>query len=251
MRHLSLLLVLVLYISSAADIIGQEKKEQLWYCIEETVKTEKRSEYIELVKEIVELCKQEKFNYKFYTWSHNPLIFQYWIPVSDYSELDCLNKAYEKLYKIWGEEKLIAFRNAIEHSRNFTMLERKDLEYVPENPNYNRNEITYTRWIELYLKNDKLNKFEKAIKRFNEIRAANDIGNFLMYGTGGIGYESPCVIWSMPDISIQDLYDRDFGEKFEEDQTKLVNITRPLMRKPAKHYNMYYLKTLSYSPSDH
>ena len=71
-----------------------------------------------------------------------------------------------------------------------------------------------------------------------------------MYGVGGFGYESLCIIVSQPDVSFKEFHNRDRFKDLEVEQAKYLERTRPLFRKPRKMFDMYYLKDLSYIPSE-
>ena len=109
-----------------------EKNEFLWYCWEETVNPELWDEYLELSKEMLQLCKEENFPYSIFTWNKSSMVYELWTPLNSLSEIDSLQAAWEKIIKKWGDEKYKAFTRTKLYDYSKTVTLFGDLSYTPE-----------------------------------------------------------------------------------------------------------------------
>jgi len=227
-----------------------EKNEFLWYCWEETVNPELWDEYLELSKEMLQLCKEENFPYSIFTWNKSSMVYELWTPLNSLSEIDSLQAAWEKIIKKWGDEKYEAFTRTKLHDYSKTVTLFGDLSYTPENPQYTGEERIYGRWIEIYLKTGKQKEFIEAFKWLNEQRSAFGIEEYVIVGVGGIGYQSPSFHAYYTHVSKQtlnDYYDstpEGYQEKFDEYLAKILK----LMIKPPIINEYKLLWDLSYTP---
>jgi hypothetical protein len=229
----------------------ENQKDQLWYCWEETVKPELWEEYLELSKEMLEVCKEENFPYPIFTWNHRSMVYELWSPLNSLTEIDSLDAAWMKIIKKWGEEKYEAFTQTKLHNYSKTVTILGDLTYMPENPELTEDERTYGRWIEIYLKPGKQKEFMEAVKELNNQRKAFGIQEYLMLGEGGIGYQAPSFHAYYSHLSQQafnDYFDSTpeaYNKKFQEYLDKIFK----LMIKPPVINHYYLIPELSYNPA--
>ena len=229
----------------------ENQNEQLWYCWEETVKPDMLEEYLELSKEMLEVCKEENFPYPFFTWNHSSMVYELWTPLNSLTEIDSLEAAWTKIHKKWGGEKYETFNQTklYNYSKIVTIL--NDLGYMPDDPEYNANERIFGRWIDIYLKPGKQKEFTEAVNGINEQRRAYGIQEYLMFGEGGIGYQSPSFhVYYMNGSkealnNYYDLTPEAYKEKFEE----YLKTIQKLMIKPPTISQYYLLLELSYTPA--
>lgn len=245
--NLSLLLILGLI---TIKLNAQEKSEQLWYCWEETIKPAYLDDYLAISKELIEICKQEKFQFAFYTWSSKPFVYELWYPLKSLNDIPETDKAWEKLVEKYGKEKYAAFNNTKVRNRSYSMSIRNDLQYIPENPDFNRNDALFSLWKEYSLIPGKESEFEEAVKWMNGQRKLSRVGHFVFYGTGGIGYDSPVYTESIGALSQEDFLKRTavldvkLAPILKEYNTRINSLIRE-----KKEYNWWLLRDLSYVPA--
>lgn len=244
---LTAFLVLGLFIP---NLNAQEKKGQLWYCWEETVKPGKIDEYLALSKEFIELCKQEKFPFEFYTWQAKPFIYELWTPIDTHNDIEKIEAEWDKITAKLGEEKYAFFNKTKLNNKKFTCTIRDDLRYSPVDPDYGRNEFAFALWIEVYIKSGKQKEFEEAVKWLNEQRTKKDYGSYVFYASAGFGYEDPCYIVMIANTNEQefDKADKQINEVMKDEIAQYYERIFPLMRKPSINYDWHYLSNLSYTP---
>jgi hypothetical protein len=232
------------------SINAQEKKEQLWYCGEETVKPGFIDEYLKLSREFIEICKQEKFPFSFYTWTSKPFVYELWYPVNTLDDVKEIDKAWQKVTEKFGAEKYAAFNNTKVRNRSYSMSIRNDLQYTPKNPDYDRNEVMFCRWIEYSLIPGKNSEFEEAVKWMNSQRESAGPGHFVIYGTGGLGYDDPVYMELINTTSQEDFLKRTgaLSEKMAAPLKEYHGKIYPLTRE-MKSYDWWLLWDLSYQPA--
>jgi hypothetical protein len=249
----TVILLAVMVVLPMFQVEAQEEKQndQLWYCWEETVKPELWEEYLELSKEMLEVCKEENFPYPIFTWTHSSMVYELWTPLNSLSEIDSLDAAWENIIKKWGEEKYEAFNGTKLHNYSKTVTILGDLSYMPENPELTGDERIYGHWIEIYLKPGKQKEFMEAVKELNNQRRAFGIKAYLGFGEGGIGYQSPsfhAFYTHESQEALNNYYDSTpeaYKEKFEE----YLETIQKLMIKPPTISQYYLLWELSYTPA--
>ena len=248
---LSIAVFLMLIATINLTYAQEEKNEQLYYGWEETVKPEHLNEYIELSQELVELCKQEKFSLTFYTWWVRPMVCQLWYPITSLNDIESINNEWDKILEKWGEEKYAAFNNTKMHNNRLTCIDKKELEFIPQNPDCERDEIKYEFGREIYLKPGKQNEFEEALKWLNEKRRELDFKTYVFYLEGKIGYEDPCSIILYGAANKLQLLEQNaaYTEEYLKVFQEYLDRIYPLMRS-SKVFDWNYEKNLSYIPAD-
>jgi hypothetical protein len=110
-QNISIFIIALLLatIGSTGANAQEEKKEQLWYCIEETVKPEMWEQYVKLSKEIIDICKENSFSFPFYTWNGRPLVYELWTPIESLNDIEKIEEEWKRIWDIMGEEKKTEF----------------------------------------------------------------------------------------------------------------------------------------------
>ncbi len=244
------LAVMVLLPVLQLEAQDENQKDQLFYCWEETVKPEMFEEYLDLSKELLQLCKTENFPYPIFTWTHSSMVYELWTPLNSLSEIDSLHSAWTKIIKKWGEEKYAAFNRTKLRNYSKTITILSDLEYMPEDLEYNGNERIYGRWIEIYLKPGMQTEFIEAVKELNDQRRAFGIQEYLGFSVGGIGYESPSfhAYYTHANKEILDNYYDSTPEAYKEKFEEYLQTVQKLMINPPIISQYYLLWELSYTP---
>ena len=245
-----LVIFLCFYIGSNSIIAQEEKQEQYWYCIEETVKPEMIEKYIQLSMELITICEKNNFPFLYYTWSGKNMVYELWTPIESLNDIKKIEDAWDKMIEVWGEEKYAAFNATKLNNYSKTCIVRADMMYVPDNPNYEINP-PYCRWIEVYLKSGMGKAFEEAVGWINEKREDHDYGVLCRFAEGGLGYDGPCYIVFYAHDSMEDymLYESSTPESYKKDFQEYLKKIRQLTMRPAKLYDYNLLWDLSYKPA--
>jgi hypothetical protein len=251
-RNISIFIIAILLatIGSTGANAQEEKKEQLWYCIEETVKPEMWEQYDILSKEIIDICKENSFSFPFYTWIGQSMVYELWTPIESLNDIEKIEEEWTRIWDIMGKEKKTEFDATKLNNYSKTCTIRDDMAYIPENPNYSMDIPTYNRWIEVYLKPGSQKAFEEDVTWINDRRKKHDYGVSCRFAEGGIGYDAPSYIvlyahdslakYLEYEISTSDAYKKDFQESLSK--------VRQLMVRPPKISNYNLLWELSFNP---
>jgi len=225
-----------------------EKNEYLWYCWEETVKPEMIDQYLSLSKELMNLCREESFPFEIFTWSRKAMVFEMWYPIKNLNDMEAINEAWKKIIAKWGDEKYEAFNETIMHFNEKTCTVLGDLTYMPANPKYSGTERSYGRWIEIYLKPGKQKEFVEAVKWINEQRAAYDIEDYLMFASGGFGYQGPSFLVIFSHLSREEFNAslESHPDAYEEKFDMYLDRVFKLISKPVDIYHYNFVWDLSY-----
>lgn len=251
-RSYASLLLLAIALIAVLKLNAQvEKNEQLWYCWEETVNPAMIDEYIELSKELLELCKKENYPFSYFVWTRKSMVFEHWAPIGSLEDLDRIGEEWNKILEIWGKEKTEAHnKTKMKHYSKLCTLDN-NMAYMPENPTAG-DDWAYGRWIEMYLKPGKMGELVSLLEKLNEQRTRHGIREYVQFGWGGLGYQSPSVLVFYAQKSqeaLQNYFDstpKAYQEKFQE---YLVNM-RKLLVQPPEIYHYTLLWELSYSPEN-
>jgi hypothetical protein len=246
-----LLAVMVVLPMLQLEAQDENQKDQLWYCWEETVKPELWEEYLELSKEMLQLCKEESFPYPIFTWTHSSMVYELWSPLNSLSEIDSLHAAWKRIHKKLGEEKYEAFNQTKLHNYSKTITILNDLSYTPEDPEFAGDERIFGRWIEIYLKTGKQKEFMEAVKVLNEQRRAFGIKEYLGFSIGGFGYQDPSfhAYYTHANKEILDNFYDSTPEAYKEKFEEYLKTIQKLMIKPPTINHYYLLSDLSYTPA--
>jgi hypothetical protein len=229
----------------------EETSDQLWYCWEETVRPDKIDEYLELSKEVLELCKKENYPYSFFVWTRRSMVFENWAPIGSLDDIDRIGEEWAKILNIWGKEKTEAYnKTKMKHfSKTCTIFE--DMAYMPESPEAGETR-TYGRWIEMYLKPGKMEELASLLKKLNEQRASFGIREYVQFGSGGLGYQSPSllVLYSQKSQEEFNSYFDSTPEAYKEKFQEFLTNMRKLLVQPPEIYHYTLLWDLSYIPEN-
>jgi hypothetical protein len=251
MRKLLFITALILFAGFANLNAQDENGAQLWFCIAETVKPDMQEQYLELSQELINLCKEEDFPFAFFTWSYAPMEFELWSPLESLNDIDKMEKEWDKIMKKWGEDKQDAFNATKIKNYSKTCKVRWDLTYTPDNPDFDPDNLTYGRWIEVYLKPGTQKKFAESVQWMNEKRKANDYGVQCGFAELGLGYETPSyLVMYGHESQVKYLeYENNLDEAYQDEYQKYLTGIRKLFSKPVTIYDIWLLPELSYNPN--
>ena len=247
MKKLTSLLIVFIVSFFVYTATAQDEGNQIYYCYEEIVSPDKLGDYLQISKEIVDLCKENEFPYSFYTWTTGDFKYQLWTPIKSLDEIDKMDQAWLALYENWDKEKLAKFRKSKIKNYAFTMNSKSDLNYVPEEPRLKEGEGKFLYWQEYYLYPGAEQEAEYLVKESINILKNKNYDTGWNFGYGNLGYETPCLIawvWAKDRLDYWE-YDKKFQENFSEDFKELNNKFIPLIR-TKKSKDMWYLEELSY-----
>lgn len=244
------LMALALILFSVPHLHAQEEsKDQLWYCWEETVRPDMVDEYLALNKELIELCKEENYPFLWYAWSRNYGSYEFWFPISSLDDIQKIEKEWPLILKAWGEEKAEAYTRTIMANYSKTATFMGDLAHFSEDPDPGI-PFTYGRWIELYMRPGTMDECISLIKKLNEHRVSFGIQDYVQFGKGGLGFQSPVILAHYMHKSQQEFLDyfESTPEAYKDHfQDYLDNLFELLVRSPDI-YNYTLLWELSYIP---
>ena len=246
------LILLAIILFSALNLSAQEEKnEQLWYCWEETVNPAMLDEYLSFSKELLELCKQENYPFPIFTWTRRSMVYEWWGPIGSLDDIDKIEKEWGKILKIWGEEKTEAYNKTKLRQYSKTCTLNFDLAYQPANSEAD-DAWTYGRWIEMYLRPGNTEKLVSLLETLNEHRASYGIQEYVQFGFGGLGYQSPSVLVFYSQKSSEDFqnYLESTPEAYQEKFQEYLAEMRKLIAQPPEIYNYYLIWELSYKPKE-
>jgi hypothetical protein len=241
----------LLVLNSAA----QDKQEILWLVGEEVVKPEMIDQYMEVSKELMELCKAEKFPYIYNVWRSQPFHFALWYPIEEMNDITKIEKAWDAIAEKFGAERFAKFQECIESQINKVMVTHLDLSYVPETPRLKDEDITYCFWQNIYVKKGSEKAVEELFKKAIAVMEEQGMDDALYMGTGNLGYEKPVYFaWSYGKDEKEFL---DRQEELDETMAETLGETmKQLNAELIKHItdivneDSWWVKDLSYMPEE-
>ena len=120
-RNISFFIIALLLatIGSTGANAQEEKKEQLWYCIEETVKPDMWEQYVKLSKEIIDICKENSFSFPYYTWNGRPLVYELWTPIESLNNVTPADVYFGRDQEILAKREIIKQRTLLKRRLDF------------------------------------------------------------------------------------------------------------------------------------
>jgi len=246
-----LMLTLVLVLTSTA----QDKEEVLWLVGEEVVKPEMIDQYIEVSKELMELCKAEKFPYIYNVWRSQPFHYALWYPIEEMNDITKIEKAWDAIVEKFGAEKFAKFQECIESQISKVMVTHLDLSYEPQTPRLKDEDIEYCFWQNIYVKKGSEKAVEELFKKAIAVMEEQGMEDALYMGTGNLGYEGPVYFaWSYGKdqkefLDRQDELDETMGETLGE---TMKQINAELIKHITDIVNEdgWWVRDLSYMPEE-
>ncbi|TKG96460.1 hypothetical protein EYV94_04200 [Puteibacter caeruleilacunae] len=225
----------------------EEKKNQLWFCMEEVVLTDHWKEYKDLSKEIITICKESDFPFSFYAWATGELSYAIWFPIDSYADLDKMKDAWKVVIDKMGEDKVAAFRKTLKCRKTYTAVGINSLAFVPENIRFNWDDVKYCRWSEFYLKPGTVDDVKKIITDANAFLKEKEMDDPWYVAMGGIGYEGPVVVGFSYGVDAEDFWaqTKRFKEKAGDDFKQFSEAFYKNVRKVVRK-EFWYSKELSY-----
>ena len=233
----------------------EEKKGQLWYCYEETVKPGEVKVYMDLSKEMLELCKQNNFPFPIYTWTPGEFKYQLWSPINTLNDIDKIEDAWNKITEKLGQEKYATFNKTKVKNTTFTCRGRLDLHYQPENPRYTTDDVSFGVWQEILFIPEKVKEAEELMKEMFKLIGAKNYDDPMYIYQAGLGYETPMFIAVTNALSEKDYnaQQEKMGEVFTEDELKEItelNSKVIACTQTVKVKRLWLLNDLKYEPDN-
>jgi len=241
----TLLLLGILAINSNA----QGKKEQLWLVNEEVVKPEMANQYLEVNKELLALCIEDKFPFTFNIWTSGDFKYYLWYPIESMNDVTKIDAAWDSIMANYGVEESKRFSECVDYSIDKFTVTRLDLSYEPPEPRLKDDEGTYCYWQEFYLKKGQVKNVEALINKATAIFKGKKYNDAIYFGYGEVGFEDPVLLsWGFGKNKIDyfeqtEKYDALFGEELKDINKEFLTYLRKVERK-----NVWWLKNLSYNP---
>ena len=252
-KFIALACMLTLTVLFVLNTTAQDKKELLWLVGEEVVKPEMIDQYIEVSKELMELCKAEKFPYIYNVWRSQPFHYALWYPIEEMNDITEIEKAWDAIVEKFGEDKFARFQECIESQIDKVMVTHFNLSYEPETPRLSDEDIGYCYWQNIYVKKGSEKSVEELFKKAVALMEEKGMEDALYVGKGRIGYEGPVYFaWSYGKDHKEFL---DRQEDLDED-VDLVETMKQLNAELIKHItdivneDGWWVKELSYTPEE-
>jgi hypothetical protein len=230
---------------------AQETAEPLWLMGEEVVKPAMVEQYFELSKELVELCKTEKFPYSFYVWVSQPFHYSISYPIGEMNDITEIEKAWKAILNKLGEEKSRLFQDCIESQNDKVMVGLLNMSYLPEPPRLSDDEISYCYWQEVSVKKGSEKAVEGIFMKAIEIMKEKGIEMGTYIGKGKTGYDQPVYFaWYYGKDQMDFLeQEKKFGEQVGE-EWKQINGEIIKHINSIRNIDFWYVKELSYQKEE-
>ena len=221
-KFIALISVLMLIGLFVRDAKAQEK-EELWLVSEEVVYPEKYEQYVEVSKELIELCKAENFPYSYNLWSSGPFHFALWYPIEELNDITKIENAWDGIVEKFGEENFHRFQECIKSTEDKVMANLPDLYYEHEIPRLSEEETGYCYWQVISAKKGYEKKIEELFSKAAILLKEKDAPYDIYIGKGKIGYKQPVYFaWSYgKDRTDFRAKQKEFFSVVGEDWTKL------------------------------
>jgi len=243
-----MLTLTVLFVLNAA---AQDKKELLWLVGEEVVKPEMIDQYNEVSKELMDLCKAEKFPYTYNVWLSQPFHYALWYPIEEMNDISKIEKAWDDIVEKFGPEKFAKFQECIESQTNKLMVTYFNLSYEPETPRLSDEDIGYCYWQNIYVKKGSEKAIEELLKKAITLMKEKGMEDALYVGKGKMGYEGPVYFaWSYGKdrkeyLDQQEGLDEELGETMKQINAEIINHITDIVNEDS-----WWVKELSYTPEE-
>lgn len=245
-KYVGLMIILV-FVTILPGLAQEEKSEQLWYCWEEIVKPELVSDYFDLNKKLVEICKEENFKFTFHTFTSGDFKYRWYHPINSLGDIDEVEKEWDRIMEKFGSDNLATFQNTLLSHNSFTLTEKSELSFIPEEPRFSIDSIKYMRIQEFYVIPGREKEVEKVVHEANIFLKSKNYNDAWHMGIGEIGFNGPVFIgWSfatsMKDYLEQDeIFSEQFSDDFKEYNERFRNCLRQIVNKEA-----WYIRDLSF-----
>jgi hypothetical protein len=191
---------------------GAEKPQM--YCIyKEVVKPEKRQQYEEALKYMINEFREYQVDPEKIYWhavSGPELGYIYAMPIDGFAGMDQMQANWTEAIEILGKEKmdemLAPIAEAMESISIFHSIKREDLSYMPENPRLKKEEIKYVHYGFYYTHPGKAEDLEAIAKEFAELYKRKGIDSGWTIFQGVTGSDLPVYVVAMGAKSAADYY---------------------------------------------
>jgi hypothetical protein len=250
-KFTALACMLMLTVSFVLETEAQDKEELLWLVDEEVVKPEMINQYYEVSKELMELCKAEKFPYAYNVWNPQPFQFALWYPINEMNDITRIQDAWDEIIEKFGTDKFAKFQECIESQVSKVMETQLNLSYEPESPRLSEEEIGYCYWQDIYVKKGSEKVVEDLFKKITSAMKDQGIEDAIYVGKGMLGYEGPVYFaWSygkdrMDFLEQQKKTLEIIGSSYKEVNAELIKHIKDI-----QNTHDTWVKELSFKPED-
>jgi hypothetical protein len=250
-KFIALACVLTLTVVFVLESAAQDKKELLWLVGEEQVKPEMIDQYYEVSKELMELCKAEKFPYAYNVWNPQPFNFALWYPIEEMNDITRIDEAWDAIIEKFGEEKFTRFNECIESQINKVMVTQLNLSYEPDSPRLSEEEIGYSYMQEIYVKKGSEKAVEDLFTKAIAIMKEKGLENATYIGKGMMGYKQPVYFaWSYGKDRIDFLEQQKKEGEILAEEFKQLNSELIKHIKDINNTDDWWVRELSYKPEE-
>jgi hypothetical protein len=233
----------------------EEKKDQLLFVNEFTVKPSMAEEFEAFSKEFAALCTQHKYPYSWQVYSMNDFHYNIVYPLEDYADITSWDKATNDLEEKVGKEKWKALWkrvvNCYEYFNSSMIYLIPELSYTPENPRLKPGEGNFYFWDIYYIHPGKAGEFEEIIKEMISLCKSKKITEGFNALYGDIGLDRPSYAFVLRAKDGADFYTQNnkMWEMLGEEGEMLIEKMLPFVRKNEVRQG-WLRPDLSYTPKE-
>lgn len=229
---------------------AQEKTEQLWLMAEEAIKPAMIDQYMEVSKELAEICKQENFPFSYNVWVSQPFHYLITYMLKDMNDIAKIGEAWDAIIEKYGEENFKRFQDCIESQTERVMAGLPYLYYEPETATGDW-ETDYCYWQEITVNKGSEKAVEDIFKKGVEIMKEKGVETAMYIGSGRLGYDRPIFFaWSFSKDQRTFLeQEKKFAEMVGEDW-KQINQEIVKHIRGIRNVDIWHVKDLSYQKAE-
>ena len=228
----------------------QQKNEMLWLMAEEAVKPAMIDQYMEVSKELAEICKQENFPFSYNVWVSQPFHYLITYLLKDMNDITKIGEAWDAIIEKYGDEKFKRFQDCIESQNERVMAGLPDLYFEPETASGD-GVVDYCYWQEVTVNKGSEKAVEDVFKKGVEIMKEKGVETAMYIGSGRLGYDRPIYFaWSFAKdqstfLEEQKKFAEMVGEDWKQINQEIVKHIRGI-----KNVDYWYIKELSYEKTE-
>jgi len=233
-----LLFLTVSALVSALPAVAQEKKPQLYFVEDYTVKPAMVAQFEAAIKELnASLWTAFAWPWAMETYATEDLHYYFCYPFASLTEIDKAFSTFDTILAKFGAQKWDAlngkFGGASEHFKQTTVTFSPELSYVPEKPRLKPEETKFLYWGFCYVMPGKEKDFEAQFKKIVALFKAKKIDHGFNTWVGGIGLDLPLYIYTETGKSSADFFldSEKIMKVLDPEATKLWNQTLTFVRK--------------------
>lgn len=213
---------------SAANLIAQEMKDQLYWVREEVVKIEKWQQYEETSKEWVNLMTGAGLDFPYMRASQrNDGHYYYLFPLSSYADIDQFPDKFGSAIEKIGKEKWSEFmhrnESSMDYHKDFIVKWLADQSYVPKEPRIKFEESGFIHWFFFTFKIEKRKEVLDVIAEWKALYEKNNMSDGWSVWSIELGEQNNMLALSEAAKDAASFYAnmKENSEKLKEEENKL------------------------------